>query len=218
MFLKYNNTNISLFSIHIYHSSKLACFKMCKMIGGNCKTIDFGNLVKCIMDSFFSNDLLLGSDETSLLEASASERSHHRYLRVSFLLNLNENITFFFNIKTVEWELKIWLFNYWNDLALSSVEKYFLEVGAYVSLKRATAGIWENPFCWIWMKRSHFFKYKKEEWHLNSWLFNYWNDLALGSFETYIFEVGAYMSLKGASTGVWKGRFHWIWVKIPQFF
>ena len=45
MFPKYNNTNISLFSIHIYHSPKLACFGICKMIRGNFKTIDSGYLV-----------------------------------------------------------------------------------------------------------------------------------------------------------------------------
>ena len=164
MFPKYNNTNISLFSIHIYHSSKLACFKMCKMIEGNCKTIDFGNLVYKVHYGFILLKWPFVRLRRKIFSGSqcirVSETSHHRYLRGSFLLNLNENITFFLNIKMGEWELKIWLFNYWNDLALGSVEKYFLEVGAYVSLKRATTGIWEVPFCWIWMKRSHFFKYK----------------------------------------------------------
>ena len=53
MFSEYDNTNISLFSIHIYHSPKLACFEICKMSGGNFKVIDIGYLDKCLMDSFF---------------------------------------------------------------------------------------------------------------------------------------------------------------------
>ena len=47
----------------------------------------------------------------------------------------------FLNIKTEEWDLKIWLIIYWNDLALDSVETYFLEHGVYPSLKGATAGV-----------------------------------------------------------------------------
>ena len=38
-----------------------------------------------------------------------------------------------------EWNLKMLLFNYSNDLVLGSVETYFLEVRAHVSLKGATA-------------------------------------------------------------------------------
>ena len=59
-----------------------------------------------------------------------------------------------------EWDLNIFLFNYWNDLVLGSVETYFLEVGAYVYLKRATKGVWQCHFCWIWVKISLFLKYK----------------------------------------------------------
>ena len=54
MFPKYNDTNISIFAIHIYHSPKLACFGICKMIRGNFKTIDFGYLVyKMLIVTFF---------------------------------------------------------------------------------------------------------------------------------------------------------------------
>ena len=67
---------------------------------------------------------------------------------------------YFFSIKMEEPDLKLFMFNYWNDLVLDSVETYFLEVGAYVSLTRATTGLWEGCFCWIWVKVSHFFKYK----------------------------------------------------------
>ena len=63
-----------------------------------------------------------------------SGTGHHSSLRVSFLLNLAENITFLKNIKTEEWDLKNLLFNCWNDLVLGSVEIYFLEVGAFLSL------------------------------------------------------------------------------------
>ena len=48
-------------------------------------------------------------------------------------------------------------------------------------------------------------------------MFNYWKDLVLGSVETYFLEVGAYVSPKRASTGLWEGRICWIWVKIPLF-
>ena len=48
----------------------------------------------------------------------------------------------FWNVKTREWDLNIFLFNHWNDLVLGSVETYFLKVGAYVSLKPATTGVW----------------------------------------------------------------------------
>ena len=37
-----------------------------------------------------------------------SEKSHHRCLKGSFLLNLSEGITFFLNIKTGEWDLNIY--------------------------------------------------------------------------------------------------------------
>ena len=52
------------------------------------------------------------------------------------------------------------MFNYWNGLVLGSVQTCFLEVGAYMSLKRATAGLLEGRFCWIWLKISLFLKQK----------------------------------------------------------
>ena len=66
----------------------------------------------------------------------------------------------FLNIKSGAWDLKILLFDFWNDIALGSAEIYFLEVGACVSLEQATTGLWEGRFCWIWLKISHFLKYK----------------------------------------------------------
>ena len=41
-----------------------------------------------------------------------SGTNHQRSLRGSFLLNFSENITFFLNIKTEEWDLTTLLFNY----------------------------------------------------------------------------------------------------------
>ena len=52
----------------------------------------------------------------------------------------------FLNIKTGEWDLNVLLSNYWKDLVLVSGETYFLEVAAYVSLKRAAAGVLEGFF------------------------------------------------------------------------
>ena len=46
------------------------------------------------------------------------------------------------------------------DLVWGSVEKYFLEVGAYVSLKRVTTGVQEGRYCWILVKMSLFLKFK----------------------------------------------------------
>ena len=69
-------------------------------------------------------------------------------------------ISHLLNIKTEKWKLKDLLFNYCNDLFLGSVETYFLEVGAYLSVKRATASVREVRFCLISLQISHLFKYK----------------------------------------------------------
>ena len=45
------------------------------------------------------------------------------------------------NTKTEECDLNILVFTYSKDLALDSVKAYFLEVGAYVSLKRGATGV-----------------------------------------------------------------------------
>ena len=122
------------------------------------------------------------------------------------------------NTKTEEWDLKVLLFNYWNGLVLGSVKSSFLEVGAYVSLKRATTGLWEVRFCCIWLKLSLFLNIKADEWDLIDLLFNYWYGLALSSVETCFLEVGAYVSLKRATTGLEEDRFCWIWQKISLVF
>ena len=115
--------------------------------------------------------------------------------------------------------MKIFLLNCWNSLALGYVETYFFEVGAYVSLKEATAGVWESRFCWIYHEMSHFFKDKKtKEWDLKILLFNCWKDFALASVEKYIFEVGTYVSLKGATGGMWEGCFYRMWLEISRLF
>ena len=66
----------------------------------------------------------------------------------------------FSNIKSEELNLKNLLFNYGNNLVLGSVETYFLEVYAYVSLKGVTASLWDGRFCWIWLELSPFLKYE----------------------------------------------------------
>ena len=66
----------------------------------------------------------------------------------------------FLNIKMDEWNLKMLLFSYRNDLVLDSVEKIFFGSWCIVSLTGATVGFREGCFCWIWLEISHFFKYK----------------------------------------------------------
>ena len=48
-------------------------------------------------------------------------------------------------------------------------------------------------------------------------LFNYWNDLVLGALKTYL-EVSVYVSLKGATAGVWGCSFCWIWLEVSDLF
>ena len=124
----------------------------------------------------------------------------------------------FLNAKTGEWDPKVLLFNYWDDLVLGWVEIYFLEVARYVSLKRTTTVVWDGHFCWIWVKIPRFLGIKTGECDLKNLLFNYWNHLALGSLETYFMEVGAYVSLKRAKISVWECRLCWIWVEILHLF
>ena len=45
-----------------------------------------------------------------------------------------------------ELNVKFFIFNYWSDLLLGSLETSFLEVGAYVSLKWATKGLQKGCF------------------------------------------------------------------------
>ena len=80
-------------------------------------------------------------------------------------------------------------------LVLGSVKTYFLEVGAYVSLKRATTGLWEGRFCWIWLKYHYFLKIKTVEWDLNILQFTYWNDPFCGSVGIY-FQIFFFQFLR----------------------
>ena len=107
------------------------------------------------------NDLVLGSVETFSGSRCirVSETSHQICLRVIFA-EFEWKYHNSLNTKTGEWALKLLLFNYCKDLVWGSIETYFLEVGAYVSLKRATTGLSEARFCWIWVKMLQFFKYK----------------------------------------------------------
>ena len=125
-------------------------------------------------------------------------------------------ISHFFKYKNGIIGFRNFLVYYWNDFVLGCVKTFFLDVGAYVSLKGATAGFWEGRFCWIWLKNHISWNKKTEEWELMVLLFNYWNGLLLGSVETYFLEVGMYMSLKGATAGVWKFGFCLIWLEISH--
>ena len=109
------------------------------------------------------------------------------------------------------------MFNYWNDLVLGSVQTYFLEVGAYVLWKEPPQVSERVIFAEFDWKYHIFLNIKTDEWDLKILLFNYWNDLVLGSVETYFSEINACVSLKRATVGVWDGGFCWIWLKISLF-
>ena len=94
-------------------------------------------------------------------------------------------------------------FNYWNDLTLDSGETSFLEVGAYVSLKRAKPMADRVVFPEFEWKYHCFWNLKTGEWDLKIFLFHYWNDLALGLVEPYFLKVGGYVSLKQATAVIW---------------
>ena len=66
----------------------------------------------------------------------------------------------FLSKKVGNWDRKILLFRYWKYLVLGLGEVYFLEVDAYLSLKRATTSVWEGHLCWIWLKIPQCFEYK----------------------------------------------------------
>ena len=121
---------------------------------------------------------------------------------------------YFWNRKTGEFDLNIFLLNYWNDLVLGAVEIYILEAGAYLSLKPATSGISQVRSCWIWVKKSLFSNIKTSECGLEKSRLNYWNGLVLDAVETFFLEVGTYVILKPAIIGVWQACFFSIWVKI----
>ena len=83
-------------------------------------------------------------------------------------------------------------------------------------------GLWNEPpqfservaFAEFQWKYHIFLNIKKGELYLKILLFNYWIDLVLGSVETNFLNVSAYVSQKGATAGVWEGRFFLIWLEI----
>ena len=91
-----------------------------------------------------------------------SETSHHGFLKRSLLLNLTENIIFFVNTKREEWDLKILLFNYWNGLALGSVQTFFLEV-VHTCLWNEPPQVSERVVFAEFDWKYHFFWYKNGE-------------------------------------------------------
>ena len=60
----------------------------------------------------------------------------------------------------------------------------------------------KGHFAEIELKHQNFLNINTGEWYLTVSFFNYWNDLVLGSVETYFHEVGAYTCLKQATAGV----------------
>ena len=114
---------------------------------------------------------------------------------------------FFENIKTEEWDLNIFLLNYWNEPFLGPVLTCFLEVSAHVSLKWLTAGLWRVVLTELEWKYNIFLNRNTDEWDVENLIFNYWNDLVLDLVETYFLEVGAYLCLKGATAVVRERRF-----------
>ena len=122
----------------------------------------------------------------------------------------------FFNKKIGDCKLKVLWGNYGKDRVLGSVETNFLEVGAYVSLKRVISDIWEGRVYRIWVKIPQFLNIKTGDLDLKISLFNYSNDLVLRWVETYsgrccinVSDTSQHSSLRVP---------YWIWVKIPQVF
>ena len=64
-------------------------------------------------------------------------------------------------MKTEEWHQKVLLVNYWNELALGSVQTYFMDGDSYVSLKRKTTHP-ERVVLLILAENINFLKYKNE--------------------------------------------------------
>ena len=124
----------------------------------------------------------------------------------------------FWSRTTEELNRKVSLFNYWTDLVLGSVQTYFLETSLYVCLKGATAGVWEGRFCWTWLEISRLFKYKNGGVVPKDFIVSMLKRFFLGWEETYFLEVGAYISLKGATAGLLEDRPCWIWQEISHFF
>ena len=88
------------------------------------------------------------------------------------------------NMKAEEWDLEILFSNYRKYLALVLEEIYFLEVGAYVSLKGATRGVSEGHLAEFDWKYHIFWKINSEKWDRKVLFYNYWNNLVLGLVET----------------------------------
>ena len=114
--------------------------------------------------SNYRKDIVLGSVETPFLEVAAyvSPKRSITDLWEGRFWWIWVKIAHFFKYWNGEWEQNVLFFNYWNDFILGWVETYFLEVSAYMSVKRATAGVWEGRFFRIWVKILHLLKYRNE--------------------------------------------------------
>ena len=73
-----------------------------------------------------------------------------------------------------------------------SVHKYLKNEPPKISERAVVA-----EFDW---KYHIIFQYEMGQWYVKTSLLNYWNDLVLGSVETYFLDVDAYLSLEQATT------------------
>ena len=107
-------------------------------------------------------DLVLGSVEIYFLEVGAymSPKWATTGIREGRFCWIWVKIPQLLKYKNGEVGPKTFLFNYWYDLVLGSIETYFLEVCGYLSLKWVFAAVWEGRFYWIWVKITQLFKYK----------------------------------------------------------
>ena len=113
-----------------------------------------------------------------------------------------------------EWKLKNSYL--WNDLALGSVETYFLEVGACVSLKKNDQRCLVGLFLLNWMKISLFSKFINGEIGTKKTFFN-WNGLVLASVEIFFLEFDAKCFSEKSHQRCLIGLFLLNWVKISHF-
>ena len=77
---------------------------------------------------------------------------------------------------------------------------------------------WKNLFLINAFFNYHFFNYKNGLLGPNNFIAELLKCFALALVQTYFLEVGAYLSLKGATTGVWEGRFFFNLTKNITFF
>ena len=112
----------------------------------------------------------------------------------------------FYKAKTEEFNQKVW--NIFSQFGIGKPcsTKYFLEVGARVSLKLATKGFLRCKKLWKLNFSGCFSKAKTEECDQKVW--NVFDQFGVGKpcSTTYFLEVGARVSLKLATRGFLRGK------------